>query len=542
MRKRDLKNKWRNFLPIIFGMILLGFLMVNNRVQASAIGHDKSATVTNLKIEDLDGQSRDHILDHDRLLISLEIDNQLKELNLGDFIEIDFDGSTKNDTFLEPFEDQGKIFVNAKEYGNYNLNKRGCRLVFAQTQPNFSKAKFSFIMLAHNNSHKEQSLTFKAGNERKTIQIDNQHKNNFAVYKSGSIQGQKVQWQNLINLTEFKDLTVADIEEKVDQEQIIIPDSIRFTVEDKNYTLAEFNKKFASKVTIGQDQKEINLNLNLRQLACKSVRMTYQTQGKDSSKQGLTSETKILNTEVNKSYQFKAISPFSLLKEGEQLGQGQLLIINKLTKADKDNDLLANAKFQIKKLNPDSLQFELIGELVTDQNGLASLNNLADGIYQIRQVQVPAGILLNSKSYVAEINKEHSREIVNFVNRFEEISLEKDKSFPLPESQKQLNLADKENKAQTLSALSDSRNHRLNLNQAVDNFKKVAPKREARIHNKMLNGKDADNRNDYSESKSDRDKGHLPQAGEKAEICWVLLGCIGLVSALLINFILKKEK
>lgn len=526
-------------------MILLSFSLVDHHVQASSIDHDKSPIVRDLKIKDLDEPNSEHVLNHDRLLISLEIDNELKQLNLNDFIKIDFNDSAKSETFLEPFEDQGKIFVNSQDYGSYSLDKKEGRLVFDQIKPHFLKAKFSFVVLAHNNGDKQQALTIKAGDERKTILIDNQHRDNVAIHKSGIIQDQKVNWQNLFDLTNPQDNAVSNVEEKVDQRQIIIPDTIQFSVGNKNYTLSEFNKAFASQVVVNQDANSISLKLNMSQLAHKAIRMTYQTRIKDLSfHPDLSSETKILNAKGSKTYQFKAISPFSILtRKKEKLGQ--LLIINKLAKASRNADLLANAKFQVKKLNPDTLQFELVKEVITDQNGLASLNNLENGVYQIRQIEVPAGILLNSKPYLAEINREHNQAIVNFVNQNQELSLEKDKSLLLPENQKQLDLAnngDKENKTKNLSAFSDAKDHQLDLSKAVDNFKKAATKGEGNAKDKLLGRKNTDKKDNYSETNPDQDKRHLPQAGEKVEICWTLLGCIALISGLLINFIFRKEK
>lgn len=526
-------------------MILLSFSLVDQQIQASSVDHDKSAVVRDLKIKDLEEPNSESVLSHDRLLISLEIDNELKQLNLNDFIEIDFNDPNKSETFLEPFEDRGKIFVNSQECGNYGLNKKGCKLVFDQIRPSFLKAKFSFIVLTHNNSDKQQALTIKAGNERKTILIDHQSRDNVAIHKSGIIQGQKVQWQNFIDLTELQDNDKNDVEEKVDERQIIIPDTIQFSVGNKNYTLSEFNKNFTNKVVVNNDLNSISLKLNMSQLAHRSIKMTYQTRIKElNSAPDLVSETKTLNAKGSKSYQFKAISPFSILTtEKEKLGQ--LLIINKLAKADENADLLANAKFQVKKLNPDTLQFELVKEVSTDQNGLARLNNLGNGVYQIRQIEVPAGILLNNKPYLTEISKEHNQVIVNFVNQSEELSLDKDKLILLPKSKKQLELANndgKESKTKNLSALSTSKDHQLDLSKAVDSFKKAAPKGKASEKKELLDRKKADKKNNYSETDSGQDKKHLPQAGENPKICWTLLGCLALIIGLLINFILRKEK
>lgn len=550
MRKEIVKNKWRSSLPIIWA-IFLSFWLFNAKIQAATDDQNESVSVKEIKIKNLDRPLDDEIFDGDRILITLDVDSKDGQRDLDDQIDLTFDKQKDDNFYLEPIETNGKVFFNFKEIGEFHFSKNGYRLSFKKGEANFRRAEISIACLARNNQSNQGKVTIQAGNCQKTIFIKarkNQAQVLNRIKKFGSVQGEKIYWQTIIPTACLRQENTRFLREEVDNKQSIIPETIKFWVSGKSYSLDEFTEAFKTEARVNSTSIiEYELNKNI--LPSQEVKISYQTRIKNGYfSDDFTSTSKTLAGEKSKEYPVRAIWPFKVIQEKE-LENGQLVIVNRIFTAQRQSRPLSGTKFVIEAL---SASFPTdFKEINTDQRGVAILNHLKAGIYLVKQVRVPDGVLLNDKPTVVEIKENQTPQVITFLNQVktkqEELSLDKAKVATLPQIEMGKDLKNLENRRvgdqdKNQTALPVSGKHNLNMRNAIDSFKQIRqagkPARTTYHLPKATNL-----RNDsYQRTSSYHRHKSLPQAGVKSELWIPLIGCILLGEFFLVAWILKRGK
>lgn len=493
--------------------ILMNFvLLVNFKSQVMAESNDISSGITSLSLQRTDQPGR----------YLVKGDFTVKDVQPNQYLKVSWDKA------LTGINEQRDLKVGDLVVGKLQISDSEAKIYFNQsTKDNhITGGRFSFELIANENTSAWQ---LKAGKQEVADEFPLQ-KSSFNKDNKTAIEGfltkedEKglLKWRIRVNLTPKKHDQPIVIQSGLSSDQKLI--DIKVKVDNDNYSISEFNKKFAkSKIELVENQLQIKLDQD--EFSKQQIEIIQTAKIVDN------------NTDVFKNFveikqlSYKETSKVrnsSINVELYQKSTGKLTIDKVYRSKDGQYKPLSGVEFEVFFKN------KFLGRYLTNQNGQIVLNNLELGVYRIREVKAPSFVKFDQeKIWQVELKTIDGQNFL-VVNEL------KDPEFKTTQKIKTSNTKTEEKINPTLF-----NNEKVDLaSKATHSFLKIKKNngQKKMFANKVIHKKDKDlsklNNNlsdkDYSGRVSHpKTNRRLPQSGEKGENI-VLIGFSLLVLGMLI--------
>ena len=410
------KMRWRGVLLsllMVFGAL---FSSVNTTVYAEGAAKEVQATVKNLTIKNLNGQTTDKVYWTDRFYLDMDWDASSNGTNLkqGDYFDINLpkemkfssesaandyniyadDGHTviaKAHVTPGPDNKGGKVRVSFEKWVEGRENVRGhIRLDTLFNRNDVKKDQKNTFDITVNGKGNPVSVHIQGPKKLPDEEI-------LAKWGQTGSNANEAEWWVRVNYQKatLTNTVISDHLTGGSGTETYIPGSFQLRHVDYNDIGDEThnygNVDLSGKLKIADDGKSFTINLG--KVNGEQYRLVYKTT--------YTPKTKLLNNVKITSDEKTGETHGSYISSNfDGNGTGDLANKIKLTKVDAEDNtrLLANAVFEVTR--SDGSKFEL----TTGADGTVTSDHLTSGIYKVKEKQAPTGYQLNGEEYTLTVS------------------------------------------------------------------------------------------------------------------------------------------